>query len=151
MPQKVVYLEGLQQMLNKMSRAENIIGAAVQKDLMEGGEHLKEKSLELVPRETENLAKSIVGPKNVGPKGLHADVVVYYDEKKAPYAIWVHEIANPPHAHGSDYNVKHAMEISKGRLKKKNPKEQWKFLEQPLRTERRTILKIIADTIRMAK
>lgn len=151
MPQKVVYLEGLDQMLRNMSRSERIIGSAVQKGLMAAGEHLKEKSLELVPRETENLAKSIVGPKNVGPKGLHADVVVYYDEKKAPYAIWVHEISNPPHAHGKDYNVKHAAEIAAGKLKKKDPKEQWKFLEQPIRTERRTMFKIIANTIRMAR
>jgi len=151
MPQKVVYLKGLDQMLRNMSRSEKIIGSAVQKGLMAAGKHLKEKSLELVPRETENLAKSIVGPKNVGPRGLHADIVVYYDEKKAPYAIWVHEISNPPHAHGSDYNVKHAMEISQGRLKKKDPKEQWKFLEQPLRTEQRTIFKIIGNEIKNAK
>jgi len=151
MPQKVVYLEGLDQMLRNMSRTERIIGSAVQKGLMAAGEHLKEKSLELVPRETENLAKSIVGPKNVGPKGLHADIVVYYDEKKAPYAIWVHEISNPPHAHGKDYNVKHAGRIAAGSLKKKDPKEQWKFLEQPLRTEQRTIFKIIGNEIKNAK
>jgi len=151
MAQKVVYLKGLKQMLANMNRAEKVIGAAVQKGLMAGGKHLREKSLELVPKETGNLAKSIVGPKNIGSKGFHADIVVYYDEKKAPYAVWVHEIANPPHAHGSEYNVKNAGRIAAGKLKKKDSKEQWKFLEQPLRTEQHTILKIIAKTIRMAK
>jgi len=151
MTPKVVYLEGLDKMLRNMSRVERVVGASVERGLMRAGEHLKSKTLELVPRETETLAKSLVGPKNVGPRGLHADVVLYYDEKKAPYAIWVHEIANPPHAHGKDYNVKHAAKIAKGTLNKKGSKEQWKFLEQPLRTERRAIFKIIGNVIRSAK
>lgn len=148
MTSKVVYLEGLDAMLRNMGRAEKVIGSAVQKGLMTGGKHLKDKSLELVPKETGKLAKSIVGPKNVGAKGFHADIVVYYD---TPYAVWAHEIPNPPHAHGSDFNVKHAREISQDKMKKRDSKEQWKFLEQPLRTEQRVILKKIANTVRAVK
>lgn len=144
----VLALEGLGKMVQNLAKSQHVIGSSVEKGLIQAGWHLRTKSLQLVPRESGELAKSIRGPVNIGPKGMKADVVVSYGNAKVDYAVWVHEIRDPPIAHGQRYNMKHAYEISKGLRKKKSPLEQWKFLEEPLRTERKQLFKIIADEIK---
>jgi hypothetical protein len=141
-------LDGVRAMIRSMHRSEKAIGAAAQKGMKKGANHLRDESLKIVPIESKELRDSCEKPKNVGGRGLKADYIVQYE---AEYAVWVHEIPNPPHAHGRDFNIKHAADIAAGKYKAKRPDEQWKFLEKPMRTERDAILKIIGDEIRGTK
>lgn len=154
----ILYLEGVDSVLKNVNRASMKMAKAAEKGLLTAGAHLRNESLKIVPVQMGNLAASAYAPRNVGGKGFMADVVVGYT---AEYAVWVHEIPNPPHAHGKEFNVKHAAEIAaakgtakgtaKGGMFNRRPDEQWKFLEKPMRTERRNILQIIRNYIKAVK
>lgn len=143
MTPKVLYVEGLDQILRNVRKANIKIGQAAERGLLEGGKFLREESEKIVPVQTGELKDSCYGPTNVGEKGLKADVVVGYD---ADYAVYVHE--NPSAAHGEEFNVKYAAEIAAGRMTARKSEEQWKFLETPMRVHRNTIFKIIASWIK---
>jgi len=145
-------LNGVRAMIRSFHRSAQAIGTSAQRGMKKGANHLRDESLKIVPVETKKLRKSCPKPKNVGGRGLKADYIVEYNaDGTAPYAVWVHEIPNPPHAHGREFNIKRAEKIAAGKFKSKNPDEQWKFLETPMRTERDAILKIIGDEIRGTK
>ncbi|MFA7218026.1 MAG: hypothetical protein WC057_05445 [Dehalococcoidales bacterium] len=154
----VLYLEGIDTLLKNKDRANVKIGRAVEKGLLAGGVHLRKKSLEIVPVQIGNLHGSAYPPRNVGGRGLRADVVVGYT---AEYAPWVHEIPSPRVTHGKEFNIKHAAEIAaavgtplgtaKGGMFLRKPEEQWKFLEKPMKTERKNIFKIIGNYIRAVR
>jgi hypothetical protein len=158
---KVMYLEGIDRFLGNLNRADAKIGRAVEKGLKAGAIHLRNESMKIVPYQIGNLHGSAYPPRNVGGRGYKADIVVGYT---AEYAVWVHERPNkPPHGptHGIEFNVKHAAEIAaavgttlgtaKGGMFNRKPEEQWKFLETPMRTERKNILKIIWNAVKSVR
>ncbi len=146
MTPKVLYVEGLDQILRNVRKANDKIGLMAERGLLEGGKFLREESEKIVPVRTGKLKSSCYGPKNIGEKGLKADVVIGY---AAEYAVCVHE--NPSAAHGKEFNVKYAASIGAGKEMVRKEEEQWKFLETPMRVHRNTIFKIIANWIRKAK
>jgi hypothetical protein len=91
--------------------------------------------------------------------GLKTNVTIGYFG--VAYAAYVHEIPNPPHAHGREFNIKHAAEIeaakgtplgtAQGGMFYRKPEEQWKFLEQPVREHRQEVLKIVRQEIMKIK
>ena len=153
-----LYFKGVDTVLKNLNRTSHKVGMAVEKGLIAGGTYLRTKSMEIVPFQIGKLHASAYAPRNVGGRGFKADIVIGYT---AEYAVWVHEIPNPPHAHGKEFNMKHAAEIAaakgtpkgtaEGGMKARKPEEQWKFLEQPMRTERANILKIIANAVKGVK
>jgi hypothetical protein len=94
-----------------------------------------------------------------GPEGEYGKHIVK-PEKEAPYAYYVHEIPNPPHAHGKEFNIKHADEIdaakgtwlgtAEGGMFRRKPEEQYKYLERPVREKAKEVLKIVRQEIRKA-
>lgn len=68
----------------------------------------------------------------------------------AEYAIYVHEIPDPPVAHGWSYNAKHRFELQKGlkNFHERGPNQTYKFLEKPAREKRQQILAIIKSFVK---
>lgn len=66
----------------------------------------------------------------------------------AAYAVYVHEVPDPPVAHGESFNKKHAAEIAAGTEHDRGSNQVYKFLEKPAREKRREILKIVAKEIK---
>jgi hypothetical protein len=57
------------------------------------------------------------------------------------YALWVHEDLTK--SHGQDFNILHAAEIAAGTEHPRRPQERAKFLEEPLRQNKREYQRII--------
>lgn len=123
------------------------IGVGVEKGLKKSGDYLLQQSLEVVPTDDEDLANS--GFSRTVGKGFDAEQRVGYG---TDYALEVHEDLEV--SHGEVYNSVNAANIAagrkyfyKGRFKtyhKRRPKEQAKFLEQPLREN----LDVLAGIVR---
>ncbi len=143
---------GLEKVLKNLDRANVKIGQAVHRGLVKGGLLLQAKSMDIVPVQLGTLKASCF-TRNVGGNGFAADIVVGYT---TDYAVYVHEDLTK--AHGKEFNVKHAEEIAaaagtkmgtaKGGMFPRGENQQAKFLERPMREQRTTILKIIADEAR---
>ncbi len=161
---KVMYLKGLDQVLRNINLANKKIEHAAERGLIEAGKYLREESRKIVPVQTGKLKASAFLPRNVGGKGLKADIIVGYSG--CDYGIFVHEdlVAQAPPAraaHGKFFNIKHAAEIATakgtpagtaaGGMFNRKPEEQAKFLEQPMKDNRKTILRIIANSLRKIK
>ena len=67
----------------------------------------------------------------------------------AAYALIVHE--NIEAAHGAVYNEKWAADIAAGKKHSRGENQQAKFLEQPLRENRKKYAKLIADALKQGK
>ena len=136
-------------------------GASKAKGLEQGlklaGLHLFNTSQDLVPV-WRGILRGSGRVRSVGG-GFKAEVIVSYG---TDYAIYVHE--NLQAAHGTKFNQKNAEEISdppkwvnlwgekvKGSMYyfSRGVRQQAKFLEQPLRTEQKTMQKIIRTAIKL--
>ena len=145
---RMTRISGMSIILRNLRGAGDKIASAVERGLVKGGRHLQRKSQEIVPVQMGTL-KASAGTRNIGGKGFDADVVVLYN---TAYAVFVHE--DMTKAHGKEFNIKHADEIAaaagtpagtaKGGMFLRGENQQAKFLESPVREERRTILKMIA-------
>ena len=110
--------------------------------------------MKIVPVQTGNLK----GSWDIRKKGSGFKTVVTVGYFGVSYAAYVHEIPNPPHAHGADFNIKHAAEIeaskgtelgtAAGGMFYRKPEEQYKFLERPLREYNKEILKIVRREVK---
>jgi hypothetical protein len=146
---------GLEKVLKNLDRANVKIGQAVVRGLVKGGLVLQAAAQDIVPVNTGNLHDTAF-IRNVGGKGFDADVIVGYT---AAYAVYVHEDLTK--AHGKEFNAKYAEEIAAAKGTKqgtanagmhpRGENQQAKFLERPMREQRTTILKIIADEARSVR
>ena len=144
---KVAHVTGINTVIKNMTKSKKVLGSAVARGLKKGGIHLLKKSHEIAPRQLGDLVKNSE-VRNIGGSGFSTDIIVVYNQD---YATFVHE--NLDAAHGKAFNVKYARQIAaaagtprgtkQGGMFKRGDNEQAKFLEQPARTERRKILKII--------
>ena len=114
---------GLKNVIGNMSLASLRIQKATARGLKKGGLYLQRESVKIVPVKFGNLKGSAI-TRDVGTLA-NPDVVVGYG-RDAKYAVYVHEDPNARHKKGKRY----------------------KFLEEPARTKRRQILRIVRDTIK---
>ena len=101
-----------------------------------GAVHVERKSLEIVPVDSGNL-KGSWRITNVGGTGFKTVLRIGYIGVE--YSIYVHE--DEIKRHGKEYNVHYAAQIAAGLTHSRGEKQQAKFLEKPLRDERRAFLK----------
>lgn len=114
------------------------------------GAFLLRESLKIVPRETGALARS--GRSRIGEESTKVrpvNIVSYGTD----YAIYVHEIPDPPTAHGASFNIKHLWEYMSAKTPaekakwRRAPEQQYKFLEKPAREKRKEIRDIIVSEV----
>ena len=132
-------ITGIEKVIRNMQAADRKAGNRFSANLVKAGRYLQRASMKIVPVDTGVLKGSAYTRKFYS--GWQTDVVVGYT---AAYAIYVHE--NLDAAHGREYNIKYAKQIAakwKG-FHKRGENQQAKFLELPCRTERPTILRIVA-------
>lgn len=165
---KIAYMSGVAALLQNLKQADAKMQSAAERGCIAGANLLRNESRRIVPVQTGNLKASAYPPRNIGGRGWRADIVVGYTA--GDYAIYVHEIPNPPTTHGKEFNIKHAAEIAaagkivNGRWKPTSPmgtaqggmfprgeEQRFKYLEEPMRTKRREIIGIIAKYIRGVK
>ncbi len=114
---------------------------AMKASIVAAANFLMKKSLEIVPRQTEELAESAKVVKKETATQFTASV-----EYSAPHAIYVHE--NLEAAHGKEFNNKHREKIiSAGQGDSywffRGDQEQAKYLETPARLYRSELKAII--------
>ncbi len=138
---------GLQPLLRKLKKLNEVTKQKVSAGLAEAGGVLLSASKDIVPRQTGNLAGSgFVRSGPVDTSGIRTTRVGY----TAAYAVFVHEDLTK--AHGKDFNVKHADEIAnpnrahtvKSGNFNRGDEQQAKFLERPMRDMRKELLEIVA-------
>ncbi len=115
-------VSGFGSVFTKMSAISLLIQKGTRRGLKKGGLYLQRESMKIVPVDEDNLRPSAT-TRDIGTLAS-PDVVVAYGQD-AEYAVYVHE----------DLEAKH------------KPGKQAKFLEQPARTKRKTILGIITAEI----
>jgi hypothetical protein len=169
---EVLEVKGIDKVVRGFARYKRNVGKGVENGLLAGGLKLMHESLKIVPVQIGNLKASwFVSQKG---KGLRAVITIGYatgedtaaaagtpivsPKAYAPYAVYVHEIANPPVAHGEDFNVKHAAEIeaaagtwrgtAEGGMFYRKAEEQYKYLERPVREFQKDVLNIIRSEIK---
>jgi hypothetical protein len=151
---EVLKVKGIDKLVRGMARYKRNVGKGVERGLVKAGEMLMRESLKIVPVQTGNLKASYEVRKK--GKGLKTVVIIGYFG--VSYAAYVHEIPNPPVAHGEDFNVKHAAEIeaaagtwrgtAEGGMFHRKPEEQYKYLERPVREFQKDVLNIIRSEIK---
>jgi hypothetical protein len=152
-----IEVKGIGNLVKNLQKVKGNIGRGVQKGLLKAGHHLMRESLKIVPVQLGNLKGSWFVEKE--GSGLQTHVIIGYSGPE--YAAYVHEIPNPPIAHGRDFNVKHATEIveakgtwrgtAAGGMFLRKPEEQFKYLEHPIRDNADKVLKIIREAVMKTK
>ena len=168
----IMWMTGVSALVSNLKRADARIQAACQRGIAAGANHLRTKSMEIVPVQTGVLKASCHAPRNIGGHGFKCDYVISYGAgTSGKYAVYVHEDLTK--AHGKAFNIKHAAEIAaaghyvtskttgkqkwkadtflgtaQGGMFPRGENQQAKFLEQPMRTERKTIIGIISRIAR---
>jgi len=115
----MVHMTGMSRVLGRLKVSTLATAAGVERGLKQGGLFLQRVSQKIVPID-KNVLRPSANTRNVGGKGFAADVVVSYSTE---YAVYVHE----------DLQAKH------------KPGKQAKYLEEPARTKRGEIVKIIRE------
>jgi hypothetical protein len=116
--------------------------------LKKAGLYLQRESMKLVPIQTGNLRGSADTQMSGSGKSVAA-TVSYATE----YAVFVHE--NLEAKHGAAFNAAYAEEIAAGQVRwgvvvyyfKRGPKQQAKFLEQPLREKQKQLVQIVENEL----
>ena len=138
-------LTGVDKWIKKSEKYEAGKLKDLQLGLMEAGLFLQRASQEIVPVDQGPLKASAYTRKDPKASKYRPVVLVGYT---AEYAIYVHEIPDPPTAHGRSFNNKHAKEIAAGTEEARGPNQVYKFLETPARQKRQQILDIIKRRIK---
>jgi len=154
---KVMTVKGLDKVASRFSKYRYRVGKGVRNGLVAAGNMLLRESQKIVPYQTGKLHAA----GKVKQEGSGLKTVVRVGYFGVAYAVYVHEIPNPPHAHGREFNIKHAAEIeaakgtelgtAAGGMFYRKAEEQYKYLERPLRENYKQILKILAKEIRKQK
>lgn len=118
---KMILVTGVTAMIAKMKAVDKKTEVKLTRGLIAAGRRLQRESQLVVPIKTGNL-KGSAFTRNMGGKGKTADIVVGYT---AGYAIYVHELIHSQHKEG----------------------KQAKYLEEPARIHRDTLLKIIGEHV----
>lgn len=133
-------VEGVQAALRKRTQMHL---AGMRFGVKQAGEYLIRKSLDIVPIEEGDLYRSAFVEVDNSKLARTEAEIGYKDEK----ATVVHEM---PYAHGWQYNLKYMADIAAGRKRLKRDPEQNKFLEKPMRENRKYMLEIIRRSMRKA-
>lgn len=115
-------ITGVSKVLRNLKKSKRVTGASVERGLVEGGHFLQRESMLIVPIDKDILRTSARTIKASG-SGFTADIVVRY---KTDYAVFVHE----------DLTARH------------KPGKRAKYLEEPARTHRIKIIKIVNEEAR---
>ena len=152
----VMEVKGIGALVKNLQKTQKNIGKKVTNGLLLAGHHLMRESLKIVPVQTGHMKASYIVRKK-----SPTHIEIGYESGKYSYFAWVHEIKNPPHAHGKEFNIKHAAEIAaaagtprgtaQGGMFNRKPEEQWKFLEKPLKDNHLTVLKTISNEVRKTR
>jgi len=135
---KLATLTGIDVVVRNMDLFSKRQAMRASRALKLGAVHVERKSLEIVPVDTGNL-KGSWRITNVGGTGFKTVLRIGYIGVE--YSIYVHEDMDKKH--GKEYNIKYAKEIAAGLTHSRGEKQQAKFLEVPLRNERRAFLKLV--------
>lgn len=150
----VMEVKGIGALVKNLQKVQKNIGKKVTDGLLLAGHHLMRESVKIVPVQTGALKASYLVRKK---SATHIEI----GYEGMEYGAWVHETPNPPHAHGKEFNIKHAAEIlavkgtplgtAAGGMFNRKPNQQYKFLEKPIRDEHLTVLKTIRDEVTKTK
>lgn len=135
-------MTGVQKIIEQLRTRAVANRRAFKKGINAAAVFLKEESLKIVPRQTEELAESCKIIKNETASQFSASVTYTAD-----HAVIVHE--NLEAAHGKKFNDKYATQIANAGPNdpyyfNRGPNEQAKYLETPVREKRSEIKAIIA-------
>lgn len=119
---QLLRMTGMSKVLGRLKASKSSVATGAQRGLKKAGLFLQRESQLIVPVDKNNL-KPGAFTRNIGGSGFDTDVIVGY---VADYAVYVHE----------DLQAKH------------KPGKQAKFLEEPARTKRGEIIKIIKEEAR---
>ena len=144
---------GDKKLIAQLNQKRNALLKNLRVGVYKGGLFLLKKSLEIVPRDEGYLARSARCRISEESTKERPVVKVSYG---TDYAVYVHEIPDPPTAHGWHYNLKHRWEIATGAIEpwsgrpyhERGPNQQYKFLEKPARENRPEIRDIIANEVK---
>lgn len=159
-------VKGIGDVVKKLRWWKSSFGRHLERGLVRAGAMLLRESKEYVPVQLGDLKAS----QEIRKEGAGLRTVVTIGYFGVEYAAYVHEIPNPPHAHGQEFNIKHADEIARagrwssslkthrttfkpygkmgtaaGGMFPRGPKQQYKYLERPLREKRAEVLRIIRE------
>jgi hypothetical protein len=136
-------IKGVGEVLKKLKNEHHRIQREVPRALTRAGLFLQRASQKMVPVHQGNLKASAFT--RTSGSGFAAATTVGYT---AAYAVYAHE--NEEAAHGAEFNAKHQKEIANAKTPaqkaiwfNRGPGQQSKFLEKPMRDERRTLIKMI--------
>ena len=118
----VIKIIGIPNVLRNLARSAKRAGRGAERGLIRGGEFIQRKSQQIVPID-KNILRPSARTRKISGSGFEADIVTSY---KTDYAVYVHEDLNARHKSG----------------------KQAKYLEQPARQEKGTVVKIIRDEVR---
>jgi hypothetical protein len=155
-------VKGIGDLVKNLQKAQKNIGKKVTNGLLLAGHHLMRESAKIVPVQIGHMKAS-----QFVRKKTPTHIEIGYEGKKGAkgkggtYFAYVHEIPNPPHAHGKEFNIKHAAEITAaagtprgtaaGGMFNRGPNQQYKFLEKPIKDEHLVVLKTIRDEVTKTK
>lgn len=135
-------IEGVKQVRQALLKMAQRHMKAAERGIKKAGAYLLGESLELVPVDT-GVLRASGWVRVIDGSGFKTKVGVGYT---ASYAVYVHEDLEA--RHGEDYNAWHGEDIAAGRKKARGPKQQAKFLEQPLRQHRKQLVLIIVEEMK---
>jgi hypothetical protein len=142
----VLKVKGVDKLIRRLNKVGTRISKNAERGLLNAGHFIMTESLKIVPVQLGDLRGSWF----VRKVSRHHIIIGY---EGVEYAVYVHEIPNPPHAHGREFNIKHAAEIAaavgtwlgtaEGGMFKRGEEQQYKYLEHPLRVNLREVVKIV--------
>jgi hypothetical protein len=148
-------ITGVDKLLVKFKKEKKKKAKQFEAGLVRAGYLLLRYSLEIVPVLTGILRAS--GTVTVVNSGFKTIVHISYGTE---YGLFVHE--DPGNAHGSEFNRKHAERIARAAAAKKKgvkgatkywfnrgPKQQYKFLTQPLQDHRYELITVVTDEMKL--
>ncbi len=139
---KITGVSGIDKIIRNLKKVDAQIARGVARGLKRGGLLLLRESKKIVPVDIGHL-KGSGETRNIGGSGFKTDIIVVYGSDVS-YAVYVHEDLEA--AHGEAFNRKYRKQIADSnnkRFRSRGPNQQAKFLEQPARDLKPTILKII--------
>lgn len=137
---------GLNQILLKIKQLEAKKLKQLNKGIGQAALFLQRESQKIVPIDQGPLHASAFTRK--APGEWTKTTPTYITGYTAAYAIYVHEVPDPPVAHGESFNIKHADEIAAGKEHERGPNQQYKYLERPAREKRKDMVEIIRRAMR---
>lgn len=119
----MVQISGMNRVLAGLKASKLATAAGAERGLKQGGLFLQRVSQKIVPVD-KDILKPSADTRNVGGKGFDADIVVSFSTE---YAVYVHEDLQAKHKTG----------------------KQAKYLEEPARTKRGEIIRIIREEAKL--